>query len=98
MVCKTAFKPESNISNLTEISLLNYGEGFIAVKREDGQTLPNSSGIVIKDSNTFLNNEIANYDNEIANYDELTMLRLFYLGAISFTGLYLFYRIIMRSE
>lgn len=92
MACK--YKHESKISNVTGISLLNLGEGFVAVKNDDGRTIPNESGVFITE--TPFNNKNKDKEN-IADNDELTMLRLFYLGGISITGLYLFYRIMSKK-
>lgn len=88
--CETKFKPESKVSG---ISLLNLGEGFVAVKNEDGPTLPNASGVITGSKE---NNNNTNNNDDIIEKSELTMLRLFYLGGISFVGLYLFYRIMSK--
>lgn len=90
MACK--YKHESKISNVTGISLLNLGEGFVAVRNDDGRTIPNESGV-------FITETPFNYKNKekIADNDELNILRLFYLGGISITGLYLFYRIMTKK-
>jgi hypothetical protein len=91
MTYETKFKHDTKTS---EISLLNFGEGFIAVKNDDS-TIPNLSGVVIQDKNQMFIKNNNNNDDSIEN-DELTMLRLFYLGGISLTGLYLFYRIMSK--
>jgi hypothetical protein len=93
--CETKFKPESKVSG---ISLLNFGEGFVAVKNEDGPTLANASGVITGPST--LNNNIDDDDiiDDISEKSELTMLRLFYLGGISFVGFYLFYRIMSKNR
>jgi len=91
MACK--YKHESKISNVTGISLLNVGEGFVAVRNDDGRTIPNESGIIITETPFHYKNKVKVNDND----DELSMLRLFYLGGISITGLYLFYRIMSKK-
>jgi hypothetical protein len=97
MVCKknNAYNHEPKISNLSGISLLNVGEGFVAIKNDDGHTIPNASGVIIQGDGfpTYIENE-----NENENENELNMLRLFYLGGISITGLYLFYRIMSKQQ
>lgn len=88
MSCKqNTYKPESK--NVSGISLLNLSEGFVAVRNDDVRTIPNESGVIITETKFHHKNK--------ENNDELTMLRLFYLGGISITGLYLFYRIMSKK-
>ena len=98
MVCKknNAYNHEPKISNLSGISLLNIGEGFVAIKNDDGHTIPNAGGVIIQVDGFSNYNEKEN-ENKNENKNELNMLRLFYLGGISITGLYLFYRIMSKQ-
>ena len=101
MTCETKFENEKKSSNISGISLLKIGEGFIAVKNDNGIITPNTTGIIIpekKNEQLCPSNCSCNTNNTI-EYDEnteFTMLRIFYLGGISFTGLYLFYRIMSK--
>lgn len=92
MVCKknNTYNHEPKISNLSGISLLNVGEGFVAIKNDDGHTIPNASGVIISGDG------FSTYKTINENENELNVLRLFYLGGISFVGLYLFYRIMSK--
>ena len=86
---------------LSGISLLNLGkEGFVVVKNYDEPTIPNSSGVFIQSllKQEYRNDLLGASSIQIIddNEDNLNMLRLFYLGGISFTGLYLFYRIYIK--
>ena len=93
MVCKknNTYNHEPKISNLSGISLLNVGEGFVAIKNDDGHTIPNASGVIISGDG------FSTYKTINENENELNVLRLFYLGGISITGLYLFYRIMSKQ-
>lgn len=94
MTCETKFENEKKASNISGISLLKIGEGFIAVKNDNGIITPNTSGIIIPESKCPLNCSCNTMEND--ENTELTMLRIFYLGGISMTGLYIFYRIMSR--
>ena len=99
MVCKknNAYNHEPKISNLSGISLLNIGEGFVAIKNDDGHTIPNAGGVIIQVDGFSNYNEKEN-ENKNENKNELNMLRLFYLGGISITGLYLFYQVMSKQR
>ena len=88
MTCETKFKREAKTSNATGISLLNLGEGFVAVKNDDEPTIPNAYGVIIQEKNQLFlkNNNNKNDNNNSIENNELMMLRLFYLGGISFIG------------
>ena len=100
MVCKknNTYNHEPKISNLSGISLLNVGEGFVAIKNDDGHTIPNASGVIISGDGFSTYRTIIENENEYEYENELNVLRLFYLGGISITGLYLFYRIMSKQQ
>ena len=97
MVCETKFENEKKASNISGISLLKTGEGFIAVKNYNEIITPNNTGIIIPERSCPLNCS-CNTNNTIENdtNTDLEMLRLFYLGGISVLGIYLFYRIMSK--
>ena len=75
MACKqNTYKHESKISNVTGISLLNLGEGFVAVRNDDVRTIPNESGIIITETPFhYKNNENENDEDDILHKRDTNM-------------------------